>query len=701
MQPYWLERQTDPGSPAFVPLGDPPAAANLTARDWTTIGTSGVPACSVVDPRGLVTPWVGGWSLDWWVGAEDRWYLPSREAAVRQHLVDDAPVVETAMRVPGGDVVHRAYGVQAGGAGGAGLVVVEVENATPVPVALAFAVRPYNAEGPAPIRHIGCSGETVSVDGRLALRFARPPARVALSTSPAGDCAGVVLSGRAGPGGSSSAADPAGGVTGAFVVPLPHTAIARVVLPLVRPGPVRRRPRIWPGRAVPPAVPSGLPVAAAVARGWRAHAARGMRLVLPDDRLASCVEAQRRFLLLLHDADRAAPGFGVPDAVAMVGALGRYGYDAEAADVLRRYPAGQRSDGSFPDPHGDADANGRALVALREHLRLHPDPSLLAAAVPTVVKGAEWIERRRHRRRAGATGRRGRPTSTGGAEHVERLWGARGLLDAGELLGAAGEGGAADVARRYGEAFRAEIESSLRPAEPAAATGGAGWPEVGAPGDVAGSLAACWPLRLFPSDHPGTVAMADLVRERFMFGAAVLAGDGARGLGPAETLQLAFVEMEAHDPRALERLWWLLDVASPARTWAEAVHPRLAGGSSGNGHSVRVGADLLSFVRNLLVRETTDGLDLCTLVPESWRGAGIEVHEAPTHAGRLSFAVRWHGDRPALLWDLELRPGGFPVHLRAPGLDPSWSTSEPAGEALLARVPPPAGQAAPSGGSFS
>ena len=74
------------------------------------------------------------------------------------------------------------------------------------------------------------------------------------------------------------------------------------------------------------------------------------------------------------------------------------------------------------------------------------------------------------------------------------------------------------------------------------------------------------------------------------------------------------------------------------------------------------------------------------MVPDSWLGRGIEVHEAPTAHGRLSFAVRWHGNRPALLWELTPHEGVGPVRLTAPGLDPSWSAAEPNGEALLGPV---------------
>ena len=58
-------------------------------------------------------------------------------------------------------------------------------------------------------------------------------------------------------------------------------------------------------------------------------------------------------------------------------------------------------------------------------------------------------------------------------------------------------------------------------------------------------------------------------------------------------------------------------------------------------------------------------------------------YEAPTHAGLLSYAVRWHGARPALLWELRPHAGVERVRLTAPGLDPSWTTEELRGEALL------------------
>jgi hypothetical protein len=84
-------------------------------------------------------------------------------------------------------------------------------------------------------------------------------------------------------------------------------------------------------------------------------------------------------------------------------------------------------------------------------------------------------------------------------------------------------------------------------------------------------------------------------------------------------------------------------------------------------------------LRRQLVEDTDETVVLLRDLPPEWRGASLAVHDAPTRAGRVSYAVRWHGDRPALLWDCE-RAG---VRLTAPALDPTWSTTTQSGEALL------------------
>jgi hypothetical protein len=90
----------------------------------------------------------------------------------------------------------------------------------------------------------------------------------------------------------------------------------------------------------------------------------------------------------------------------------------------------------------------------------------------------------------------------------------------------------------------------------------------------------------------------------------------------------------------------------------------------------------LGEVRDALVREEAGGLAVFPGFRSAWLGQSLAVHDVPLRTGRASFALRWHGARPALLWDV---PDGLDV--RAPALDPAFGSREPHGEALLAEPP--------------
>jgi hypothetical protein len=143
----------------------------------------------------------------------------------------------------------------------------------------------------------------------------------------------------------------------------------------------------------------------------------------------------------------------------------------------------------------------------------------------------------------------------------------------------------------------------------------------------------------------------------------------------ADVRTLARPQPPAAAPDPLGRL----ASASATWTWPEGSH----------GHDRTANAALLADLRRLLVQEVPGGLVLSPVVPEAWLGQGWEVHDAPTGHGRLGYAIRWHGDRPALLWELDPHSGLPPARLTVPALDPTWSTAEPRGEALLAPVPVP------------
>jgi hypothetical protein len=190
----------------------------------TNIGTLVDGTLATVGSAGQISgPNVG--TLNWWIAADDRWHTPPNEPTCRQTRLEGTPVVETAIRVPSGDVVHRVYAVVDQG----GLIVVEVENESTLPVAIAF--------------------------DRPDLLTSRPPTAMAIQ--------GIELQ------------------EGSIVVPIGKGSTIRVAL----------------GRGTG-SLPSTVPSAEDVMRGWLGVIDRSPRVVLPDDAVRLSVLRDRSDLLL-------------------------------------------------------------------------------------------------------------------------------------------------------------------------------------------------------------------------------------------------------------------------------------------------------------------------------------------------------------------------------------------------------------------
>jgi hypothetical protein len=92
------------------------------------------------------------------------------------------------------------------------------------------------------------------------------------------------------------------------------------------------------------------------------------------------------------------------------------------------------------------------------------------------------------------------------------------------------------------------------------------------------------------------------------------------------------------------------------------------------------------FVAQVEQRIADEGRLLPLGIPRRWLGSNFEVHGVPTGPrSTVGFAVRWHGDRPAVLWEQH----GPPQQLSAPAVDGDWSSDAASGEALWAAPPQP------------
>ncbi len=251
------------------------------------VGALGSDGRATVDARGALTVLGEGWTLDWWIGADDRWRVPAREPAVRQQARDGAPVAETRLRIPGGDAVQRVYGIGRGD-----VVVLEVENDSPGACIVAFAIRGATS--------VALEGARLHVDGRPALQLPFPPRRwdvtdLELDAEQCGAQTGVLEPRTLAP----------GTMRIALLYPLSH----------------RNRMRIGVLCGAEPAALdlAQVPDADAAARGWQRHLETAMRVTGPDDVVAGL------------DLDRSQVLLDPDPSAATAAALEDWGFDEQAA----------------------------------------------------------------------------------------------------------------------------------------------------------------------------------------------------------------------------------------------------------------------------------------------------------------------------------------------------------------------------------
>ena len=287
-----------------------------------------------ISKQGTVATLDGSWQIEWGVLAGPDWKRASAEVAVRQGRVDDAPVYETWMRVPGGDVIQRV-GVLNDGQGRA--LLFEYENASPNAVVVATV---GSGAGPVEAQLSG-----VRIDGVCWIRPSVDGGAVAVSDDIWAELA-------IGPTAASAAGD--GDV--AMLVPVPHRQSVSVTVTIDGDGKIRPVPL------------------AEVAGGWRAVTAEALTVEVPDPDLAA---AWRR---VVGDLVLAAGSDDPVVAGESAWWLDLAGLPGEADRARQQVLAAA--------DRGRLDADG-AVVALRalasRHLR-HGGPSALAETAGPLVR---------------------------------------------------------------------------------------------------------------------------------------------------------------------------------------------------------------------------------------------------------------------------------------------------------------------------
>ncbi len=662
--PYWVEHQFDPADEAFIPRAFSLTHINLTHRNWTAVGLPSSADMPLVDPAGLVTPLLDGWSLDGWiVPADGAPLIPSCCARLEQAAATSGNLAVSTIAADGdleldtrvrvertedGPVCRVTWTARAAGGDGrspGGWLVVSV--------------RPYNPEGVSFIQHLAIDAELggFRVDRKGRVQLDPAPARYRLSNYSEGDVFHLLSA----PEERREIGCEVGMATAAALYPLGPggSAAATATVPLEAPAPKEPKPRKFFTADIE----------------WNEALEGACALQVPEGRWNELFRHALR-AVILHTPLDVYPGpytykrFWFRDAAFILHALLTANLAGRVEHALPRFFPRQTVTGYFNSQEGEWDANGEVLWILGRFCELsgqEPPPKWWGP----LRRGAEWIRRKRLAPDLDAP-HAGLLPAGFSAEHFgpndyyywDDFWSAAGLRSASRLARRLGHAEEAGTYATEADSLLKSVDRSLervagrfgRPIVPAS-------PYRRMDSGAVGSLSAGYPLQLWEGRDGRLLATVEYLLDHCLFKGAFFHDMSHSGLNPYLTLHLAQVLLRAGDPRALELVRTVADTASPTGQWPEAIHPRTMGGCMGDGEHIWAAAEWLLMMRSLFLREEEGRLVLGPGIPAEWLRPGMQLLYGPTPTpfGRVTLRIaaaaggvtvscrgEWRGQAPVL-----------------------------------------------------
>ena len=660
--PYWVERQFNPSDPSFVPRAFSFSHINLTHRNWTAVGLPDVPFYSLVDPRGLVTPYHDSWSLDFWlVGSNENHLLPSKLDSASQRL-ECGEHLTVCSRFRKGDW-ELTTEVRMELEDNCPCCVVRVNAVATPDVKLAVAVRPYNPEGISFVDWINVEGErrVWCVNNASRMRFNREPDKILFATYRDGDVSQQLDSNLE----SNAAKCPASMATGAALF-----SVAKLDST-----PLEVRVSVINERTQKPAAIESTPAS------WTTEISKCSRLQVADPLVQRLYDAAIASLIL-HSPGEVYPGpytykrFWYRDAAFILNALLTMGSQERVRRCLDRFPGGQALNGYFRSQEGEWDSNGEVLWILHRFLQL-TGTSLPSEWKSPIEKGASWIIGKRTPKNSNEP-HAGLLPAGFSAEHLgpndfyywDDFWGVAGLRCAAAMLASMDR----DASRKFtaeADDFLQTIVASFRHIPTRRHKGAiSASPYRRMDAGAVGSLVADYPLQLFSPGDERLMKTVEYLLKHSSFEGGFFQNMIHSGVNAYLTLHVAQVLLRAGNSRALDLVDTVAGLASPTGQWPEAIHPKSGGGCMGDGQHIWAAADWALMIRNLFVREEGDKLILGSGLFSRWLKQNEPFSFGPTLTpfGPVSVTCKPNSSRQLeLTLDATWRSEPPIVEVRVPG----------------------------------
>jgi GH15 family glucan-1,4-alpha-glucosidase len=666
--PYWVERQFNPSDISFIPRAFSLTHVNLTHRNWTAIGVPDYSQLPLVDPRGLITPFLDKWSLDTWVISEEgRELLPSREENTQQYLnYSDGVRIVTNTSKSGLELTSIAD--------------VALQNDKPIcnikvsaksnsPAWLVISLRPYNPEGIAFIYDVEMKVNRSAwfIDKKYNVLFDHPIDRHYVSTFNQGDVYTHLHDVKE----NNKKHCAIGLITSAALFKLEKdtTRTIKIQVPLSS-----NSYSVF-----------NLNYQDKTTTKWKNSLNNVCQLSIPDKRIVRLYETSIRTLVLCSP-EETFPGpytykrFWFRDAAFITCGLLYSGLIERAERSLRYFPKRQTHSGYFHSQEGEWDSNGEALWILK---RFFDCTNKLPEDVdwwPSIKKGGRWIMRKRLSDNLN-TLHAGLLPAGFSAEHLgpsdfyywDDFWSVAGLEAASFFAEYFNE-------RKYKKVFTEEakllssaIEKSLiktkkrmkKSAIPAS-------PYRRMDAGAIGSLAAGYPLQLFAPNDERLMNTVEFILQKCFMGNGFFQDMIHSGVNPYLTLHVAQILMRAGDPRYFNLLQHVADLASPTGQWPEAIHPHTLGGCMGDGQHAWAAAEWIIMLRNCFIREEDNYLILASGISRQWLESQEELSfgPAPTTFGNIYIRIRQNKNAIVINWDATWWKQPDRIEIKLPGLTP-------------------------------
>lgn len=453
--PFWVKKQFDPRDKAFVPRSFALTQVNLTNRNWTAVGLPDHPAYPIVDPRGLITPYYDGWSLDAWIITEEGEELlpPNSRPPHQVQLMDrNRLAVETAFT---SEKMGLKSVVNVVSDNGQALCRIRYSAVSKSAGVLVVALRPFNPEGISFVYRVAVDSEkrqwTVNEGGRVV--FDRPMDRHVVSEYREGDVHSGLLHRKE----QASKDCSIGMASAAAIYRLQPETILTVSLDvrLDRDPQAVKAPRAGPYTAT-----------------WEKALDGVGHLQIPDEKMRNLYQAAVRTLVLLSPLE-IYPGpfyykrFWFRDAVFIAHALLSLGLHDRAERSMEHFLRRQTILGYFESQKGEWDSNGQVLWIFQRYKEV-TGRVIRKSWLKAADKAARWILRKRLPARSGAF-QAGLFPAGFSAEHLgnndyyywDDFWGIAGLRAAASLFENAGEYRLAALFARGADHFALCVERSL------------------------------------------------------------------------------------------------------------------------------------------------------------------------------------------------------------------------------------------------